>query len=108
MNSYLENVWRAIKGQKEGSEESFVTAVSDAGLAVAVGIVFVLVLVFLVCFGAARQSWCYNSLYGSSYGAKLFWSFLCFLNPYLYYPFYAVFLNPVCYAKVQQVGGSRK
>ncbi len=53
---------------------------------------------FLFAYGAAKLSWCLNQSYG--------WSFLCFLFPGFYYPYYAFLLNPLC--NTPMVGGRRR
>lgn len=57
---------------------------------------FGLVIGFAFAFGAARQSYCYNLYIGNSEGVAILFAALCFFFPQLYYPFYAIFLNPVC------------
>jgi hypothetical protein len=55
-----------------------------------------IVLSILVAFGAARQSYCYNIYIGNDQGVAILFAVLCFFFPHFYYPFYALFLNPVC------------
>ena len=100
---YVLNIVHVIRG-----EEQFVgTSVPAEGvLGMGIAMVFILIIAFFVCYGAARLSWCYNTFYGESTSIKVIFSLLCFIFPYYYYPFYALFLDPVCGRKAQ-VGGKR-
>lgn len=68
-----------------------------------------LLIGFLYCYGAARLSYSYN-LYTQNTSYALLWAFLCFIFPYMYYPYYAIMLNPVGLMATsgQMVGGSRR
>lgn len=57
---------------------------------------FILVLLAIPAFGAARLSYCYNMFLGNSTTLAVIYSILCFFFPGIYYPVYALFLNPVC------------
>jgi hypothetical protein len=57
---------------------------------------FILLLLAIPAFGAARLSYCYNMFVGNSTTLAVIYSILCFFFPAIYYPFYALFLNPVC------------
>jgi hypothetical protein len=57
-------------------------------------------IIILVGYGSARLSYCYNVFTGRSEGEAFFWSVLAFLFAGLYYPFYGIFLNPICGKKV--------
>jgi hypothetical protein len=95
MDSYVSNLWMAIQGkQKEGFENQ---GGGTTGMAI-LGIVISLIPYILFAYGAAKLSWCLNNSYG--------WSFLCFLFPGFYYPYYAFFLNPLC--NTPMVGGKRR
>jgi len=59
-------------------------------------IILALLLMILVSFGAAKLSYCYNMYMGSSEGVAFLWSILSFLFSGFYYPFYALFLDPLC------------
>lgn len=58
----------------------------------------VLGIFLIVCnlYGAVRLSWCYNTYLGTSPGLKVVYAVLCFFFPVFYYPFYGVFLDPLC------------
>jgi hypothetical protein len=57
---------------------------------------FILLLLAIPAFGAARLSYCYNMFIGNSTTMAVIYSILCFFFPGIYYPVYALFLNPVC------------
>jgi hypothetical protein len=68
----------------------------SAGASILTYSFFLVVIGILVAFGAARQSYCYNIYIGNTEGEAILFAILCFLFPQFYYPFYALFLNPVC------------
>ncbi len=97
MNAYLANILNAVQGKRgEGFSEGSVMPGNG------VGAIFMIILgllpMILFAYGAAKLSWCLNQSYG--------WSFLCFLFPGFYYPYYAFFLNPLC--AVPMAGGRRR
>lgn len=60
----------------------------------------ILVLLFLILgllypYGAAKLSWNYNIYVGNTTGATTVNSIMAFLFANLYYPFYAIMLNPI-------------
>ena len=59
-------------------------------------IMLALLLMIVVSFGAAKLSYCYNIYMGSSEGVAFLWSILSFFFSGFYYPFYALFLDPLC------------
>lgn len=59
-------------------------------------IMLALLLTIIVSFGAAKLSYCYNIYMGSSEGVAFLWSLLSFFFSGFYYPFYALFLDPLC------------
>jgi len=65
-----------------------------------------LTILLLFLFGAARLSWCYNTFYGAPDAEKILWAILCFIFSPLYYPFYGLYLDPVC-GRVAQRGGKK-
>ncbi len=54
-------------------------------------------------------SWCYNTSIGTSTGLKLVYLLMVFIFPYVYLPYYAFFLNPICSQRknnsIIQIGG---
>ena len=65
----------------------------------------VIALLIAISFGAARQSYCYNIFIGNSESTAIGFSILCFFFAQFYYPFYAIFLNPLCNLKVKNNRG---
>ncbi len=101
MNAYLSNVVNALQGKASESFQNGETASENGtvlGGGVVFGLLFSLLPLLLFAYGAAKLSWCLNHSYG--------WSFLCFLFPGFYYPYYALFLNPLC--TTPMVGGKRR
>ncbi len=97
MNSYLANILNAVQGKRsEGFSEG--SAMPGNGVGAIFMIILGLLPMILFAYGAAKLSWCLNQSYG--------WSFLCFLFPGFYYPYYAFFLNPLC--AIQMTGGRRR
>ena len=58
-------------------------------------------------YGAANLSYCYNIAIGSPQETAYMFAALCFLFPYIYYPYYAIMLNPLC-KKTNLVASVRK
>ena len=105
---YTNNVLGAIAGKSEGFyDASDSTSYSTMGAYAGIGVLLFFIFIIANLYGAARLSWCYNTFYGASGGAKFIWSLLCFFFSGFYYPFYAIFLDPVC-GRVAQVGGRRQ
>ena len=93
-----------------GGKEPFVTQtqgtthVNTASIAEAGGMLMfystiLMIFVILFCYGAARTSYCYNIAIGNGVDIALLYSVICFFFPNLYYPYYALFLNPLCISK---------
>jgi hypothetical protein len=86
----------------------------SVGMVASVGIIYVISMIVLciaISYGAARLSWCYNMTIGTDSGLAVLYAFLAFMFSGLYYPFYALFLNPVCAmrsAAVSVIGGRRR
>jgi hypothetical protein len=105
---YTNNVLGAIVGKSEGFYDDKKESVSYSSVGAYAGIGVLLFFIFIIAnlYGAARLSWCYNTFYGTTGFARFFWSLLCFFFSGFYYPFYAIFLDPVC-GRVAQVGGRK-
>jgi hypothetical protein len=71
--------------------------------------IFIFVLFFFYgvtyCYGAAKLSYDYNVSIGNG---SFFWPVLCYFFAGIYYPYYAIFLNPVCTTASMKGGGKRK
>ncbi len=55
-----------------------------------------MLVAFLVGYGAARLSYCYNMSIGTSMELTYLYAIVCFFFSFVYYPFYAIMLNPLC------------
>jgi hypothetical protein len=66
-------------------------------------------LAFLYSYGAAKLSYTYNMSINNGFMAYV-WCILCFFFSSIYYPYYALFLNPVLPISVVgvAVGGRRR
>ena len=107
--AYTNNVLGSLVGTPEGFYDS--SGATSRGFATLGAFSLLAVLLFLVivlanCYGAARLSWCYNTFYGLGQTEKILWSILCFFYSAVYYPVYAIFLDPVC-GRVAQKNGRR-
>ena len=108
---YGNNLLGALMGTPEGFYDASGTSMKsvDLGLLGFISLLFFLinlVIVILCLYGAAKLSWCHNTFYGMSEGEKILWSILCFFFAGFYYPYYSLFLNPVC-GRVAQRGGKK-
>jgi len=103
---YALNIIHAVRGEEKFTGTSTTVVETELGFGILV-IIFVLIIGLLVCYGAARLSWCYGTYNGDSTTSKVIFSVLCFFFPNFYYPFYALFLNPVCGRTKNQSGGRR-
>lgn len=63
-------------------------------------------LVVLYCYGAAKLSYDYN-IYINNSGYAFMWAFLWYFLPFIYYPYYAIFLNPLV-GSAPMTGGRRR
>ena len=73
-----------------------------------IGIFVGALLAFLYSYGAAKLSYNYNMSMNNG-SIVYFWCLLCFFFATIYYPYYALFLNPVLPISVVgvRVGGRR-
>jgi len=74
--------------------------------------VLIVFISFIAAVGAARLSYCYNLSVGNGSSTALMFAVICFIFPSLYYPYYALFLNPLCNppasSSVFQLGGTKR
>jgi len=76
------------------------------------GLASIAVFVVFLCFffgiiysyGAAKLSYDYNRSIGN--GSAFFWAVICYFFAGMYYPYYAIFLNPVS-STATMTGGRR-
>lgn len=102
VGNYVTNVAAAVAGH-----EGFSSTHPDAGGLLATSMtVIIFYIVFIVAFGvgAAILSYNYNTSIGTSGGMTVTYTILAFLFSSFYYPYYAIFLDPV---KKAQRGGRR-
>jgi hypothetical protein len=106
---YVNNVAGSLLGKNEGFYDASGAPINFAtiGAFSLFSLILMFVVIFANCYGAARLSWCYNTFYGAGEGEKLLYALLCFFYSGIYYPFYAIFLDPVC-GRLAQRGSSRK
>jgi len=116
--NYGTNLQNAIQGK-----ETFTATTTTTDLQInpaitksldAFFIVYMIVSITLsvvYCAGAARLSYCYNIVQGSSAGTAIFWAALAFLFSPIYYPVYGL-LFASCGSAVtnnmRKVGGGRR
>ena len=113
---YFARIANAIMG-REGfvvSSDGFEVKPNDVEIAQAIWallgwIIFVFIFVIATSYGAARLSYCYNISIGNPSDLAFLYSVICFFFSGIYYPFYAIFLNPLCVKKtnVSLIGGGR-
>jgi hypothetical protein len=103
VTQYLVNVANAVTGNTKEKEKF---TAENAGTGIMFSAFFTLFILFMISFGAARLSYCYNVYTGNS-GSALAWSVLAFFFSSIYYPFYALFLNPLC-SVAPLTGGRRR
>ena len=58
-------------------------------------IISMIVISLIYTGGAISLSWNYNTYLGNSFGIKIFYAILVFIFPSIYYPLYALLLNPI-------------
>jgi hypothetical protein len=84
--------------QHKEEVHSIVSTIMNALLAI--GIIGIIVAI-IAASGAARLSLCYNSYLGTSgYRSTLAYAALAFIFFPLYYPYYALVLNPICLKRI--------
>jgi hypothetical protein len=109
VNQYLTNVGHAVLNKKEkfenGSGKPPTPSAQQSLAFVTISMIFFVILAFLCSYGAAKLSWCYNKFNGADNSTCLGWSILAFFFSGLYYPYYGVFLNPLC--SLTRAGGRR-
>jgi hypothetical protein len=58
-----------------------------------------MLLFAIIGYGSARLSFCYNQSIGTSIELMYIYAAICFVFPYIYYPYYSIMLNPLCIKK---------
>jgi hypothetical protein len=106
LQEYFNNLGNALVGKNvsgfvDASGETISTPAANVPVGVLGAFAFVWLIgiaLLVICnlYGAVRLSWCYNTYLGTSPGLKVVYAILCFFFPVFYYPFYGVFLDPLC------------
>ena len=102
-SNYILNVAAAVSGKEEGFRADHPEAGPLMQYSMAVIIIY-LVFIFVFSYGAAKLSYAYNVSIGTSSGMTMVYSVLSFFLSSLYYPYYAMFLNPVGQKKGKNSG----
>jgi hypothetical protein len=91
--AYLTNVAAALTGQQGFTTQS---AHSDVMYTTSLTVLmFYIILLFLSGAGAAYLSYNYNIYIGNSAGTAMTFAVINFFFSALYYPYYALFLDPL-------------
>jgi len=111
--NYGTNLQNAIQGKETFTADATTPVTSGATMDAMfiVYIIFVVLVIVIYGYGAARLSYCYNITQGASSGTAIAWSILCFFFPGWYYPFNAIFLASCGSALTNArkiVGGGRR
>jgi hypothetical protein len=97
-------------GAKSVKVEKFQDVESGSSVLMAsVGVIWLvfLILWFIACaVGAARLSWCYNMYVGNTVGISIFYAILASIFNGFYFPFYGIFLSPLCGMKAGVVSAA--
>lgn len=109
MSGTLNTILEVASGKKT-VREAFEDVAPSGNIAwVIMGVILILFFWFAYGYGAAKLSWHYNIFVGNGSGSAYLWSIVCFFFSSFYYPFYALFLNPVASMRrnMSIVGGRR-
>lgn len=91
------NTKEGFKAADEVDENSTIVSTIIAGIYMSI---FGGILGFcLLGFGSAKLSYCYNQSIGTSIEMTYIYTALSFVFFYVYYPYYSIMLNPLCYKK---------
>jgi hypothetical protein len=111
LQEYFNNLGNALVGKNvsgfaDSSGATISTNIPVGALEAFAVVWFIGIILLLLCnlYGAVRLSWCYNTYIGTPPGLKVVYAALCFFFPVFYYPFYGVFLDPLCGLKKNNNG----
>ena len=112
-STYTSNIYSALRGQQKESFNSTVTpSTASTNWVVSVPILLLGLVTIIFCFmygyGAASLSYCYNKSMGRGDMEAMMWAILAYIFGGIYYPYYAVFLNPLCSARPSTIVGGRR
>ena len=98
MRSFANNLLgvEGFYGDASGNTVIDTTALARAASAIFLYSIFALVVYLAFGLGAARLSYCYSMYSGNDTVTAILFAALAFFFPGIYYPFYALLLNPVC------------
>lgn len=82
------------KSESFSGIETLQTASPGIFAAGAFGFLIFFLFGIVYCYGAAKLSYNYNMSIGNG-GSAFFWAFICYFFAAIYYPYYAIMLNPV-------------
>lgn len=117
--NYGTNLQNAIQGKELFTTSSSTTQTLqvDPTITKSLDIFFIVYMIVSIilsavyCAGAARLSYCYNIVQGSSAGTAIFWAALAFLFAPVYYPVYGLLLascgSVAVNTAVRKIGGGR-
>ena len=114
LKQYISNIWNAAlnfgNALIDNTTENFAPSSSPRPY---ISTIFLFSSIITILFwliygyGAANLSYCLNKSLGNSDMQSMLWASLAFIFNVLYYPYYGIFLNPVCgsIAKKNMIGG---
>ena len=105
--NYVNNLWNAVTGSPTEPFQSHVTPKPYISVFFLVSFCISMLFFLAYGYGAANLSFCLNKSLGRSDVEALGWAVLAFVFNGVYYPYYGIFLNPVCAMKRNMVGGRR-
>jgi hypothetical protein len=105
--NYVNNVWDALTGKKTEKFQSHKTPKPYISVVFLISFCFSMLFYLAYGYGAANLSFCLNKSLGRTDVEALGWAVLAFVFNGFYYPYYGIFLNPVCAIKRNVVGGRR-
>ena len=105
--NYVNNVWAAVTGETTEMFQSHITPKPYISVFFLISSVISVLCFIAYGYGAANLSFCLNKSLGRSDVEALGWAVLAFVFNGVYYPYYGIFLNPVCAMKRNVVGGRR-
>lgn len=116
-SEYTSNIYSAVLGNKKEYFQTAPTTVPSKSTAstnwvisvpLLLGIIFTIVFCFMYGYGAASLSYCYNKSMGRSDMEAVMWAITAYIFGGLYYPYYGVFLNPLCGGRPSTIVGGRR
>ena len=94
--SFLGKTTEPFVTSVNGTPQVNTSSIAQVGGMIALYSILAIAFIIVFCYGAARTSYCYNIAIGNTADVAFLFSIVCFFFPNFYYPFYAIFLNPLC------------